>query len=88
MFVQPDVPPEAIVSAPVEFPMLVAAVPVALILVAPVTVKPPVPCIKPVPELTPTTTSAPDVFRDELVNEKIFVPAVVPEISVSQPVPI
>src|SRR3989344_4111038 len=40
---QEEVPPEAMTKAPVEFPMFVAAVPVALIFPVPVTVIPPVP---------------------------------------------
>ena len=52
--VQEEVPPEATTRAPVELPILVAAVPVALMLAVPVTVIPPVPWIRPVPELTPT----------------------------------
>ncbi len=43
VFVQLDVPPDAITNAPVELPMLVAEVPVALIFPVPVTVIPPVP---------------------------------------------
>ena len=43
VLVQADVPPEVKVKAPVELPMLVAAVPVALRLPVPVTVIPPVP---------------------------------------------
>ena len=43
VFVHDDVPPEAMTRAPVELPMFVAAVPVALMLVVPVTVNPPVP---------------------------------------------
>jgi hypothetical protein len=43
VFAQEEVEPEATTKAPVELPMFVAAVPVALILVVPVTVKPPVP---------------------------------------------
>ena len=43
VFVQPDVPPEAKVKTPVELPMLVADVPVALMFPVPVTVTPPVP---------------------------------------------
>ena len=36
----------------------------------------------------PTTVIVPADERDEFVNEKMFVPAVVPLIRVSQPVPI
>jgi hypothetical protein len=43
VFVHDDVPPDAITKAPVELPMLVAEVPVALIFPVPVTVIPPVP---------------------------------------------
>ena len=43
VLVQDEVPPLAITKAPVELPILVAAVPVALILVVPVMVAPPVP---------------------------------------------
>ena len=46
VFVQPDAPPEAIVNTPVELPILVAAVPVALMLAVPVNVTPPVPRIR------------------------------------------
>ena len=77
VLVQLDVPPEAMTKAPVELPMLVAAVPVALILVVPVTVNPPVPWIRPVPELTPTTTKAPAL--------EIFHVLEVPEISLPVP---
>ena len=59
VFVQPDAPPEAKVNTPVELPMFVADVPVALILPVPVTVIPPVPCKSPEPELTPTAVTAP-----------------------------
>ena len=43
VFVQADVPPDARTNAPVELPILVPEVPVALMLVVPVTVSPPVP---------------------------------------------
>ena len=43
VLVQDETPAEVIVKTPVEFPMLVAAVPVALMLAVPVTVRPPVP---------------------------------------------
>ena len=43
VFVQLLVPPEAMTKVPVELPMLVALVPVALTLPVPVTVIPPVP---------------------------------------------
>ncbi len=43
VLVQEDVPPDAMTNTPVEFPMLVADVPVALMLAVPVTVIPPVP---------------------------------------------
>jgi len=87
VFVQEEVPPEAMTKAPVELPRLVAAVPVALMLVVPVTVNPPVPWIKPVPELTPTEVTAPAVETVKLVKPIKLVPAVVPDSIVSQPVP-
>ena len=59
VLVQELVLPEATTRAPVELPRLVAEVPVALMLVVPVTVRPPVPWIRPVPELTPTAVTAP-----------------------------
>ena len=43
VLVQAEVPPEAKVKAPLEFPILVAEGPVAVMLVVPVTVNPPVP---------------------------------------------
>ena len=43
--------------------------------------------MRPEPELTPTVTRAPALESEELVKEKMFVPAVVPERMVSQPVP-
>lgn len=66
VLVQEEVPPEASTNAPVELPMLVAAVPVAFIFVVPVTVSPPVPCRSPEPEFTPTNTAAPAVDTDQL----------------------
>ena len=59
VLVQAEVPPEANVNAPVELPILVAEVPVALIFPVPVTVIPPVPWINPEPEFIPTPTTAP-----------------------------
>ena len=66
VFVQEEAPPEAITNTPVELPRLVAAVPVALMLVMPVTVSPPVPCRRPEPELTPTATTAPALETEKL----------------------
>lgn len=40
-------------------PIVVPALPLALMLVVPVRVAPPVPCIKPLPEFTPTAVTAP-----------------------------
>ena len=51
--------PPTSAKVPVPLPMLVAAVPVALMLVVPVTVRPPVPCIKPVPLFRPIAVIAP-----------------------------
>lgn len=56
---QLEVPPEATTKAPVELPKLVAAVPVALMLVVPVTVRPPVPWMRPDPLVTPTPVMRP-----------------------------
>jgi hypothetical protein len=61
VFVQLEAPPEATVKTPVELPMFVAAVPVALIFVVPVIVKPPVPCINPEPAVTPTEVINPAI---------------------------
>jgi hypothetical protein len=56
-----DVEALPIVTVPeyVPVPMFVAARPEALMLVAPVRVKPPVPWIRPEPELTPTEVIKP-----------------------------
>jgi hypothetical protein len=63
VFVQEEAPPEAIVKTPVELPILVAAVPVALILVVPVIVRPPVPWIRPEPAVTPTEVKRPAIVK-------------------------
>ena len=86
VLVQEDVPPEAMTRAPVELPRLVAAVPVALMLVVPVTVRPPVPWIKPVPELTPTKVAAPAFVTCQVEDvPKISTP--VPELEIAKTAP-
>jgi hypothetical protein len=59
---------EAMAMAPApDDPMLVAADPVLLMLLVPVTVSPPVPWISPDPELTPTAVTAPPAVTEKLV---------------------
>lgn len=80
------VPPEApmVLAADVPVPkVLVSEAPVAMV-DAPVEVR----VVKdPAPPEVEVKVAAPAEVREELVKEKIFVPAVVPVIKVSQPVP-
>jgi len=61
-------PEEAMATVAPELPMVVAALPLVLMPVVPVRVRPPVPCRRPAPELTPTAVSAPALVTLKLVE--------------------
>ena len=75
-----------IVTVPVVLPILLPAVPVALMLVVPVTVKPPVPWIRPEPELTPTKVAAPALVTCQ-VDEVPRISTPVPELAMASTAP-
>lgn len=82
----PEPPPIETRALEVPVPMLVAELVEALMLVVPVIVRPPVPCSRPEPELTPTKVAAPALLTCQ-VDEVPRTSAPVPELEIASTAP-